>query len=465
MKRPSRQLVRSLYRTQRDEPFNLTDSQCDIFEAVTGLLYPRLHVMTATQFGKSDTISMAGLTIATHFPEKVTIIGPTEKKAKIIIGYAIQHIFDNDWTLSRFQIGKDESLERIKRERSKSRLTFKLDTGLMGEILVLSAEAHRQREFEKALMGFGGRIVLEDESCLIPDPAHGAVMRMLGAQKENYLVKIGNPFYRNHFLRSFRDPKYHKITVDWRRAVEEGRFNLEYIEEMRKELTSQMFGILYDCIFPEETAIDTKGYSPLLTDSELDRSYLSDVQLFGEPMLGCDPAGEGKNKSTIVLRASNGAKILYHEDNPDTMSFVGIIIKLATENAVLPQNVFVDIGGLGKGVFDRLNEQEDWERVTGVNFGERAEDDDNFFNLKAEIYWHMAEWLKHGAKLKRDERWEELLVTRYKIQSDRKVKLKPKEEMAREGIASPDIADSLAITFAINKKKQKVTQFRPKLPY
>ena len=41
----------------------------------------------------------------------------------------------------------------------------------------------------------------------------------------------------------------------------------------------------------------------------------------------------------------------------------------------------------------------------------------------------------------------DILDVKYKIQSDRKVKIKSKDEMLKDGVASPDIADALALTF------------------
>ena len=457
--RKSFELVKSLYRTYDGKPFEMKEGQCDIFEEIFKKSHPRVHVMTYTRYGKSDIISMAVLTRASTFPEKWAIIGPSEKKAKIIIGYAIQHIFDNPYTLQKFRIGADESLERIKRERSKNRLTFKIGKDRIGEIFIQSAEAHRQIEVEKALMGFGAPNIVEDESALIPDPIHSTVMRMLGDQPDSFLVKVGNPFTRGHFLRSFRDPRYYKITIDYEQGVREGRITQDFIEEMKKEA---MFGILYECKFPEQTAIDSKGYSPILTEADLDRAYLEDVQLFGELRIGCDVAGGGRNFSTIVLRGANGAKILYRENNPDTMSFVGIILRFTTEHKIKPANIFVDSIGLGKGVVDRLNEQ--LTNISGISFGEAPEyADPSFLNLRAQSFWRMGDWIKGGAKLKRDDAWEELLDIKYKVQSDRKIKIKGKEEMQREGILSPDIADALALTFA--KERSTAEKIYKQPPY
>ena len=43
--------------------------------------------------------------------------------------------------------------------------------------------------------------------------------------------------------------------------------------------------------------------------------------------------------------------------------------------------------------------------------------------------------------------FDELNAIRWKTQSDKKIKIKPKEEMREEGVESPDVADALMLTF------------------
>jgi len=43
--------------------------------------------------------------------------------------------------------------------------------------------------------------------------------------------------------------------------------------------------------------------------------------------------------------------------------------------------------------------------------------------------------------------WQDLLDVKYKIQSDRRVKIKGKDEMLKDGVLSPDVADALSLTF------------------
>jgi len=433
--------VKRIFKNDIGQPLELTPSQCKLFELVYGKIYPRNHFMTFTRYGKSLVVALAALARVTTYPEKWAIVAPTKEKAGIIMGYIIQHVFDNPYFIGGLEIREGESLERLRRERSKNRLTFKVEEGY-GEIFTCSAEATRTTNPEKALMGFGAPNVIEDESALIPNTIHSTAMRMLGDQPDNFLVKIGNPFKRNHFLRSFRDDKYHKFTADYHLGLEEGRITPEFIEEMKQEA---MFDILYECQFPDADAVDTQGYMPLISEKQLDFARRDDIELFGELRLGVDVAGGGRDKSVIVLRGDNGAKVAYKLHTPDTMALVGEVLRVMDQYKIKKSNVFVDVIGIGKGVYDRMNEQRDG--ITAVTAGATPDGkDERFINLKAQMFWRTAEWIKGGGSLVGD--FEQLLDIKYKVQSDKKIKIKSKEDLAREGILSPDVADALAMTFA-----------------
>lgn len=135
--------------TGEKEAVTLSPSQEEIFRAITTRDYPRYHVMTTTQFGKSFVVALAVLLRAATFPEKWAIIAPSEKQAKIIMGYIIEHIFDHPLIKSQFiQTEKDE---RLKAEKSKKRITFRGG----GEIFILSADTKNKKAAGEALMGFG----------------------------------------------------------------------------------------------------------------------------------------------------------------------------------------------------------------------------------------------------------------------------------------------------------------------
>jgi hypothetical protein len=450
-------LVRSRYKNSYGKPFELADGQAEIFECIATRKYPRVHCLSYTQFGKSDTVAMAVLTRVTTFAEKWAIVAPSNKKARIIMSYIIQHTFDNEYTMALFEIDKGESIDRIRRERSKERMTYKLPDGRIGEVFTISSEGKRTKDLLDALMGMGAPNVVIDESSLIDDIQHVGILRMLGGHADNFLFEIGNAMRRNHFFKAGLDPKYHHINITCERGLAEGRITKEFIEEMRSK---PMFDQLYMNKFPPQDAIDSSGYSPLMTEEFLMPRFRKEVELFGRTSLSCDVAGEGSNQSVIVYRGQNGAKIVYKENNPDTMNFAGVILRMYQEYK--PDVIYIDKVGIGKPVYDRLKEYQEIETiVVGVMAGEAADDTENFINKRAEMFWRLKEWLAN-AELEGNN-WMDLLDVRYKVQSDRKVKIKSKDEMLKEGVQSPDVADALSLSFYKQTiGTPQISQYRPK---
>src|SRR5690606_30130264 len=147
------------------------------------------------------------------------------------------------------------SLEKLKQEKSKTRITFKNGS----EIMVLSADVRNMQRESKNLMGFGATIVLVDESCLIPDSMWAKVIRMVdggGDAREGKIVQLSNPFENNHFGRAFEDPDYLKISINWRTALKEGRLTQKFLDEARKQISELDWLIFYEVMFPENGAED-----------------------------------------------------------------------------------------------------------------------------------------------------------------------------------------------------------------
>ena len=154
-------LVRSLYKDEMGRAFSMTKAQNEIFDCIfmkgKNVGKKRIHIETHTQFGKSDVVSMAVLTRIATYSEKWVIVAPAQSKARIIVSYLIKHIFDNEFTMNRFKVREGESIDQIRRERSKNRLTFDLGNGGIGEVFILSAESRltNTEDVGNALMGFG----------------------------------------------------------------------------------------------------------------------------------------------------------------------------------------------------------------------------------------------------------------------------------------------------------------------
>lgn len=108
--------------------------------------------------------------------------------------------------------------------------------------------------------------------------------------------------------------------------------------------------------------------------------------------------------------------------------------------------VFVDGGGVGGGVVDRLR-QMGYDPIE-VQFGAKADDPRKYANKRAEMWGRVKEWLAVGC-LDRDEALAtDLTAVEYSFRPDDTILLESKETMKKRGLASPDDADALALTFA-----------------
>ena len=442
----ARDLVKQLYRDEQGNPFILTDGQCDIFNLIFKKLTPRVHIESFTRYGKSNTVAMAILTRICTFPEKWCIAAGNEDQAKIIMSHLIQHIFDNEFTRKRFVIGKGESEEAIKRHRSKDRLNFKLENGLLGEVFVTNAAG---------AMGYGAPNVVHDEAALTPDNEEALVFRMLGDQTENFYCKIGNPWESGHFRQSANDPNFFRVSIDYYQGIKEGRIVSSLVEEARKK---PYFDVLYECKFPKGGTTGD-GWIPLLDREDIDRALVDTWTPFGASKLGGDVAGGGKNFSVLVQRTHNMARILLKNKEPDTMKFAEAVISHSGQEMVRLQDVHIDCVGIGRGVVDILARQEKAKEFQGVNVGDKFEDGDVdgdlYLNLRAKIFWDIRTWILAGGKLLRDgnpeTNWYQLaqILYNHKLEGLKgKLRIMPKEQMLKLGIPSPDVADSLALTFA-----------------
>jgi len=448
-----KQLVRTLYKDSTGRPFELTDGQAELFELIFKKKYPRIHVMTYTRYGKSEVISMAVLTRIATFPEKWAIVAGQEAKAHIIMDYVIRHIFDNEYTRQKFIIGPGESAENIQRYRNKKRINFNIDKGKLGELFICSA---------KEAMGFGAANVVEDESALVSEQDHALVMRMLGDQRDNFLVKVGNPWQSEHFKKSYEDITYHKFVVDYKQGIKEGRLTPAYVDEMRKQ---PFFDILYECKFPEEGIADEKGWIPLFTRDEIERAMVDIGVGFGVNKLGIDVAGGGNNFSVIVQRYTNLARIVHKTQESDTMLLGEAVMNFKKKEdergqKILPQNIAIDKIGIGRGLYDVL--AKNLPGIYGVDGASQPlYDKDTFVNERAEMYWRAKEWIKKGGKLLRDDDWYQLAHIKYKVKlsgTKGKLQIISKDELLRQGIPSPDVADAFAMTFVTEDVMDKTEE-------
>lgn len=451
-----------------------TATQVQIVDIIAKRRFPRVQLILPTQYGKSYCVADGVLLRASTHTEKWAIVAPTEDKARIIMDYIIDAIFDDPLISGKLEY--NGSKESLKKERSKTRITFRG----RGEIRVYSGNAANTKAVKSALMGFGAPNIVLDEAGQISDELYSTVKRMVGGsvatQEGTFLLEIGNPVYRNHFHRTWFGDRYKKIYVNDDIALAEGRYTPDFLEEMRQEVG---YDWMYKCLFPNADEVLPNGYRRLVSDLVIDDAMMDEMPVWtykyaddgsvavnkwghqiidDYPMLGIDPAGTGANKAKFVIRwpKHNFARVVATSDSDDLDVLADIAETLIREHNIQDYRTVIDAGGVGHGLPSMLRKR--GYLVKAVLFGEKESENfkipKSFLNIRAWMYWEARGWLiKEQGKLYRDNGFLEMKLVNYKQNSTLRLQIEPKEELikrkSQEGVKveSPDTADAFILTF------------------
>ncbi|TXH50825.1 MAG: hypothetical protein E6Q97_19620 [Desulfurellales bacterium] len=415
-----------------------------LFRTILKRSHPRNNVIAPTQDGKSLSIGAATTIVAATQPERFTILAPSDKKADIIMAYVRDFATQNPVISSQLELDKNDTLDRLKRERSKKHITFKRGGGIQ----TLTLDARNSKASIEAAMGFGSKNIIADESGLINDVLWATVMRMLGGYDydSSFLLKIGNPFYPNHFKRSAFNPNYNRLHLTYEdslrdRAAGFHGYDPRFIEEMRQEA---LFDVFYECQFPDEGEIDADGYRQLITTPMIKMGTVDRSLVKKGDKLGADIGGGG-DPNTFIIKTPTFAFIESFNRSKDTMVNVSEIERIVEKYDLNYEDVNIDDIGIGRGVTDRCKEK--GHNVNGVSVGSTAMDPSRFSNLKAELYWDTRlKVMEPDFILEESPYWEQLTWIKYKVNSDKQIKIEPKPDLKKRTGKSPDFAEGLMLT-------------------
>lgn len=203
----------------------------------------------------------------------------------------------------------------------------------------------------------------------------------------------------------------------------------------------------------EDLAFTKVGHKPLIQTLKVSKARKGEInhrERIGAHVVGVDPARFGDDKTGIIHRQGRVAWGLERIEHFDTMAVAGRCARMLTDDPTI-RMMFIDVGGLGAGVYDRLVELKFGSRVTAVNFGSRASDDRAYFNKRSEMWAQMADWLHDDITPlipDDDVLHADLTAPSYTHSSNGQLKLDPKEKIKKDTKRSPDSGDALALTFA-----------------
>lgn len=289
-------------------------------------------------------------------------------------------------------------------------------------------------------------LVVFDEASGIPAPIWNAVEGAMTTDGARW-VAFGNPVNNDgSFFECFHRFKHrwNSITVDSRTAKQADQKQIQqWLEDYGED--SDFFRVKVRGEFPRA------GGNQFISHEDITacRNYKA-VSFEDAPLIfGVDLARFGDDQSVILPRQGRKVFKPIKWRNMDGMASAAKIAE-AWQAQGSKAMCFVDGGGIGGPIVDRLKQLIDPKKVVEVNFGSSAIKDTKYSNRRAEIYGDARDALKDGVELPSDnELVEELGQVRYTFDRQQRILLEKKEDMKARGLSSPDVADAFALTYSL----------------
>lgn len=161
---------------------------------------------------------------------------------------------------------------------------------------------------------------------------------------------------------------------------------------------------------------------------------------------GWDIARLGSDETVGYLNRGGVVRRVYARHRQTTDVTTGDIAAELSKHPLRTSKV--DSVGVGAGVFDALLAQ--GHQVQGFEAGARAGRHDRFIDQRAEAWWSLRSLFEAGLvdiDPDDDELAAQLQAPRWWREPSGRMRLEPKDAMAKRGVASPDRADAVVMSF------------------
>lgn len=305
----------------------------------------------------------------------------------------------------------------------------------------------------ETLQGFHAQymMIIVDEATGVPDNVFMPLDQTL-TDPVNFLVMTYNPTRTSGF--AYRSQHKHKdewLTYRWN-CEDSENVSPESIERVARKYGKDSNAYRISVLGLEPVG-DNDSVIPLeWVMAAVNREIVVDED---DPVISCvDLARQGDDKSIILTRQSTKVDPNIKSFNgQNTMEMTGwVSMHIAEEE---PTCVGLDVIGMGYGVLDRLREI--GHRISGINVSESTSRKEKYDRLRDELWWKCRKAFEEGVMSIPDD--EELIFelsnVKYKVESNGKIKVESKREMRKRGVASPNKADALVLSFYFNDKSYR----------
>ena len=222
------------------------------------------------------------------------------------------------------------------------------------------------------------------------------------------------------------------------------------VTRLKRDMSETSFAREYLCDFSAQG--DDQLIALADTEDAAKRIYQKDHVKLSPIVLGIDPARFGDDRSVVFRRQGRQAfePVVYR--GIDNMELAARVANLIEQHD--PDAVFCDAGA-GSGVIDRLRQLS--YDVIEIPFGCKAIKPEQYINRRSEMWWLMKQWIEDGGAIPNDVALKQELATPiywYDNVGRRVLESKDQIKKRLQGAGSPDLADALALTFALPVAKK-----------
>ena len=224
------------------------------------------------------------------------------------------------------------------------------------------------------------------------------------------------------------------------------------VTRLKRDMSETSFAREYLCDFSAQG--DDQLIALADTEDAAKRVYQQSHVDMSPVVLGIDPARFGDDRSVVFRRQGRQAfkPVVYR--GIDNMDLAARVANLIEEYD--PDAVFCDAGA-GSGVIDRLRQLS--YDVIEIPFGGKATKPEQYLNRRSEMWWLMKQWIEEGGAIPNDIALKQELATPiywYDNVGRRVLESKDQIKKRLQGAGSPDLADALALTFALPVAKKEM---------
>jgi hypothetical protein len=329
-------------------------------------------------------------------------------------------------------------------------------------------------------------LMVFDESKIIPEGIWNSAEGALGTSEEAYWLALSTPgesagrFY-DLFTKRDRYSNWFPVVATLDECINAGRILRKWVEDCRKAWgeASVMFQRHVLGNFAEDSGEsliqlgwveranqkweqkNEDVYNLIqegVSKEEAERLVWGDLD-----RVGCDPARFGDDKTGWAFRYGMAVKEVDRTRKEDTMETAGRLVAYLREHTAAV--AYIDVNGLGAGVFDRVREVHDLKELrevqdqkipaVPVNTANATKARDKtkeliFNRLRDYLWWHIKELLEDGeiALPPDEELTADLVAFKWGNTSTGKIVIEEKKEVKKRLGRSPDTADAVILTFA-----------------